>query len=300
MNSVSVLVLAAGLGSRFGGLKQLTTFGPGEHTILEYSLFDAHRLGFRRVVCVIQEIHQKFFNRLLAPLKEHMEIEFAYQRLDDVPVEISNPHRTKPWGTAHAVYSARDHLHAPFVIINADDFYGRRAWAQMANFIRQTPSGNALVAFRLDHTLPPDRPVARGICHANGDHLVKIEEFSRITRSNGTIRALGREECFSGDEPTSLNFWYLQREVLREMDFKRFFAHGMNLMEAEWMLPVTIQDLLDEGKIRITVVNTQSQWVGITHPDDVEAVTSHIENATRSGIYPKEIWRTKPPTCPQE
>jgi dTDP-glucose pyrophosphorylase len=224
-----------------------------------------------------------------------MEIEFAYQRLDDIPVEIPNFHRTKPWGTAHAVYSARDHLRTPFVIINADDFYGQRAWEQMADSVRNTPSANALIAFRLDHTLPSAGPVARGICRVNGSNLIKIEEFSHVVRSHGSIRDLGRGECFSGDEPTSLNFWYLQPEVLRAMDFKRFFADGGNLAEAEWMLPVALQNLLDEEKIRITVINTQSHWAGITHPDDAKDVTRCIETATRSGAYPEILWRVQSP-----
>ncbi|MDR2341405.1 MAG: hypothetical protein LBD72_03730 [Puniceicoccales bacterium] len=290
MNSVSILVLAAGFGSRFGGLKQLMTFGPGRHAILEYSLFDAHRLGIQHAVCVIQEIHRNFFNQLLAPLMEFIEIEFAYQRLDDVPVEFSNFHRTKPWGTAHAVYSARNYLPAPFITINADDFYGRQAWEQMANFIEKTPSKNALLAFRLDRTLPSSGPVARGICRVNGNHLVRIEEFSNIACVNGSIHVQNQGRHFVGDEPTSLNFWYLQPEILQKMDFGRFFADGMNLAEAEWMLPVAIQNILDEGKIDITVVNTQSHWAGITHSSDIEEVARRVESATLSGVYPKVLW----------
>ncbi|MDR1456680.1 MAG: hypothetical protein LBI34_01310 [Puniceicoccales bacterium] len=293
MNSVTVLILAAGIGRRFGGLKQLTTFGPGKHTILEYSLFDAYRLGFRRVVCVIRKIHQKFFDELLAPLHGYMDIEFVYQELKDIPIKISDFRRTKPWGTAHAVYSARNHLHSPFVTINADDFYGRPAWEQMADFIRRKFSSNALLAFRLDHTLPSSGAVARGICRVNENRLVKIEEFSCIIRSNGVIHSLEQDRCFAGDEPTSLNFWYFQREVLHKMDFKRFFSEEMSLTEAEWMLPVAIQSLLDEGKIDITVVNTHSNWAGITHAIDVKDVISYIENVTRSGIYPEAIWRGK-------
>ncbi|MDR0727528.1 MAG: hypothetical protein LBF26_01360 [Puniceicoccales bacterium] len=293
MNSIFVLVLAAGLGRRFGSLKQLAAFGPGKHTILEYSLFDAHRLGFRRAVCVIQEIHKKFFNELLAPLMELMEIEFAYQRLDDVPAGISNFHRTKPWGTAHAVYSARSHLRAPFITINADDFYGQRAWEQMANFIQKTPSKNALLAFRLDRTLSSSGPVARGICSVDENHLMRIEEFSNITRSNGSIRAQNPERQFVGNEPTSLNFWYLQPKILQKMDFKHFFTNNQDLTEAEWMLPIVIQNLLDERKIDVTVVNTQSHWTGITYPSDTKRVIHHIEDAIRSGAYPEVLWRKR-------
>jgi hypothetical protein len=291
-NSTSVLVLAAGMGSRFGGLKQLARFGPGKHTILDYSLFDACRCGFRRALCVIQEAQRGLFDDLLAPLREHMKIEYVYQSLNDIPREIAVPSgRFKPWGTAHAVYAARKHIQTPFVTINADDFYGRLAWEEMATFTGKNPSANALLSFRLDQTLPMAGAVARGICCVEGKYLRQIEEFLRVERLAKGIRDGNSGKFFRGDEPTSLNFWYLQPQFFSEMNFAEFASKAKNLATDEWMLPVVIQDLMVKEKLTITIVQTQSRWLGITHPTDGRAVDLHIRNAVGAGDYPEKLWR---------
>jgi NDP-sugar pyrophosphorylase family protein len=265
-----LLVLAAGLGLRYGGLKQLEKFGPLRRTLLQYSLQTALHHGYARAVCTVLEKNVAAMEELLRPLRTHMSIELAIQNLADGPASIP-PGREKPWGTAHAVYAARHLLPSPFTIVNADDCYGEEAWEAMANVRSRCGSGAALVAYRLEKTLSPNGPVSRGVCQLAGGRLASIREFHKICRDGlGNIVDGPTGTVFSGNEPVSMNFWHLPPLFLRflEKDGVKFFSHTAELAAGEWALPDAVGRWMAATGTPVLGLVTESPWCGVTHPED--------------------------------
>ena len=312
MNSTIVL-LAAGMSTRYGRLKQLEPVGPGGEALLDYAVFDAYRAGFRRVVLIIrEELESTFRDHISGRWPEEIEVVFHHQRLDALP-EGESPgnaqllvDREKPWGTGHALLSARDLLSEPFSILNADDFYGASAFAQAASLmgrdLRQDPGdppGFGLVAYTLGDTLSRHGGVSRGICKVDRrGWLEEVEEVLGVRRVGAAITGTtlpGEEMILSGQEPISTNFWVFTPEIfpLLEAGFRDFLAGLSTQGErggTEFLIPTEVNRLLAQGEARVWVLGTRDPFFGITHPQDWEWVAGNLRDLIREGQYPEILW----------
>ncbi len=292
----AVLVMAAGLGSRYGGLKQIDPVGPSGETLLDYSLFDARRAGFGRIVFVIRRDIEAAFREVVGRRYEaRTEVAYAFQSLDDLPAGFHVPAgRTKPWGTGQAVLAGESAIPGPFAVVNADDFYGRASYAALHAFLAGGPPADlhSLVAFRLDRTLSPHGPVARGLCEVEGDGLLRgVQEITGLERdAAGVIRSSDR--TFRGDEPMSLNLWGFGPSIferLRERFLGFLSAHGGE-EKAEFYLPDAVGQLIVAGTARVRVLETPSPWFGMTHRADAKAVSESLRALVAAGEYPDPLW----------
>ncbi len=297
--------MAAGMGSRYGGLKQVEGFGRHGETILEFSLFDAHRAGFERCVLVIRrELEATFRERVLCRLPASLEVAFAYQELDTaLPAGVKVPEgRTKPWGTGHAVLSTRALIDGPFAVINADDFYGAGAYAALADFFRgagrDAPTCHALVGYELRRTLSPNGGVARGIVSmGEGDRLERVVEHTEIREeAQGVVRGLpqGASERveLDVDAPASMNVWGFQAGFMEglERSFADFAKQLDDPLKEEFYLPAAVDRMVRAGEGAVQVVRTSEDWFGVTYPGDRQAVMEAIEQRVAAGAYPTPLW----------
>jgi len=292
----ALVVLAAGLGSRFGGLKQLTGVGPGGATLLEYSLYDAHRAGFGRVLFVIRPEMQADFrsfaeNRLPATI----EWQVCLQRSDLPSTRPVPPGRVKPWGTAQAVLSAASLVDGPFAVVNADDFYGAEAFASVATFLRTNRTDWALVGYLIADTLSVAGGVNRGVLDVTPTGtLASIEEVLDVARTeDGVIVGQGEmgRRIIREDTLVSMNLWGFTPEVFGELGvgFERFLETA-DLARDEYPLPTAVQDVLAEGDRRVRVLAPRSQWFGMTYHDDIPEVRLALERLVAAGRYPERLW----------
>jgi hypothetical protein len=292
----TLVVLAAGIGSRYGGLKQMDPVGPGGEFILDYSVYDALSAGFGRVVFVVRgDILEPFRAAIGSRLARHVPVACACQELEDLPAGFAvPPGRTKPWGTGQAVLAAAAHVDGPFAAINADDFYGRPAYVALSRFLDDTaddPAAWAMVGFVLRNTLSEHGSVARGICRADADGwLQRIDETVGIETRDGAIREPGGP--LSGDEVVSMNFWGFKPGVFAELRrrFEQFLALRGNDPRAEFYLPMAVQDMVAAGTARVRVLRTDSTWIGVTNRADRDGVVQAIGRLVRNGEYPARLW----------
>ena len=297
-----LLVLAAGMGSRFGGLKQIEPVGPNGEWILDFSVFDAIESGFGKVVFVIRKEMEDAFSVVRDRYAGRIAVEFAFQESDDLPShhELSQG-REKPWGTGHAVYAARNALDAPFAVINADDFYGRDAFRSLSAFLAQTPfSANeyALVGYRLENTLSENGSVSRGICHAKSDGLLEsVEEHTEIHRqaegrSIAALNSLGDRTTLPSDCQVSLNFWGFPADFLSELEslLSEFLKQHGNTPKAEFYLPFAVDSLLRSNKATAQILDCSSRWLGVTHREDLAYVQTEIFKLFDQGDYTAPLW----------
>lgn len=300
---LSLVVLAAGMGSRYGGLKQLDQMGPSGETVMDYSVFDALRAGFDRVVFVIRKDFEDEFKKVIAARYENkINMEFAFQDLSDLPGGFTTPaDRTKPWGTGHAVYAARHLLNEPFAVINADDFYGRDSYAQLAGYLKNPPAGNlvrgCIAAFQLSNTLSENGSVSRGICSDDGNgHLAKVVENTKIYRNeSGQIVSLlesGEEIPLTGNEPASMNSWGFMPEMVGELEslFCEFLKKSGKELKSEFYLPFVVDSLINSGKAEITMLHSRDSWFGVTYKEDRPMVQQALNDLVASGAYPKKLF----------
>jgi len=298
-DGLTLVVLAAGLGSRYGGLKQLEAVGPGGETLMDYSVYDASVAGFGRVVFVIRPEMETAF-RVFAQGRygERVSVTTAHQRLDDIPSGFVVPvGRVKPWGTAHATLAAEAAVAEPFVVVNADDFYGASAFAAAAAFLREppgTPPVWALVGYRLRDTLSEAGGVSRAVCGTDtGGRLTTIEEVHEIAARGPDFTGLaeGRTLLLKGDEPVSMNIWAFTPEVfgLLRRGFVTFL-HRPDLEKSEYLLPTHVQEAIRSGEARVQVLPAGSVWHGITHPADLPRVQAEMRRLHREGHYPPTLW----------
>jgi hypothetical protein len=299
----TLLVMAAGVGSRFGGDKQLEPVGPAGETLLDYSVFDALRAGFTRVVFVIRhDMEERFRAAVGRRYEDRAEVAYALQELHDVPGGFSVPaDRTKPWGTGHAVLAAAGLVTAPFAVINADDYYGADSFAALGRFLAAEdraahPGVFALVAFRLRETLSEHGSVARGVCVVGADGaLLQVKEVRGIERAaDRGLRAPdpGGERRFTGDEPVSLNLWGFTPALfplLREK-FTGFLSDQGRDPGAEFFLPEAVNALMHEGRVRVEVLRTRSRWFGLTYRADQPRVARALREMAARGEYPWRLW----------
>ena len=300
---MTLVILAAGVGSRYGGLKQLDAVGPHNQSILDYSIYDALRAGFTQIVFVIRR-------EIEAPCREFIEERYAqkvpcklvFQELDALPEGFAVPEgRAKPWGTGHAVLVCKDVVDTPFCVINADDFYGRAAYTEMASFLKSKPgSGDvgrfAMVAFALRNTLSEHGTVSRGVCKVDEDNnLISVTECTGIrSTENGVIHETvdGSPASLRGDEPVSLNFWGFTPGFFEHLDdqFKEFVKSGATDLKTEFYLPSAVDRLIQENRARVLVLASSERWVGVTYKDDKALVTEYIQSLTDKGLYPEKLW----------
>lgn len=294
----TLVVLAAGMGSRYGGVKQIDTFGPGGETILDYSVYDALRAGFGKVVFIIRkEIEQDFkevFDKKLAP---HIPVEYAYQTPDLAYAGIrSVPERSKPWGTGHAVLSAREHIHEPFAVINADDFYGRDGFVKMAEFLSSNTDRrvHAMVGYELPKTLSENGSVSRGVCESDADdYLTGIVERTKVYAEDGKIISEEGDQKRELDpkSPVSMNFWGFMPSVFDHLEtwFVDFVNQNADNPKSEYYIPLTVQSLMDQGD-KVKVLRNSGVWFGVTYREDRDHVSDSIKKLVAGGEYPEKLW----------
>jgi NDP-sugar pyrophosphorylase family protein len=298
--ALELVVMAAGMGSRFGGLKQLEAIGPNGETVMDYALYDAHRAGIERVVFVIRRDFDTLFKEKIGSrYQAWMDIQYAYQEVNDVPVGSPNfPERSKPWGTGQAVWAARHVVRHPFIVINADDFYGFHAFQSMVNYLKQTQESKAqnyaLVAFKMSNTLSDFGRVSRGVCQVDAQgYLTQVTEYTRLQAcANGVDHenADGSHVHFQGNEPVSMNFWGFQPSLFAHLEasFARFLAQT-DQPKNEFFLPSVIDELVKNQQEQVRVLHTPDPWFGITYPDDKAVVQNRILELIEQGIYPRSL-----------
>ena len=298
----TLLILAAGMGSRYGGLKQIEPVGPNGETILEYSIYDAIRAGFGKVVFVIREsFAEDFKTRFESKLAGKIEIEYVFQELHKLPEGFHLPeNREKPWGTGHAILMARDVIHEPFAAINADDFYGAEAYQIVSEFLTQTAKEDeyAMIGYQLDKTLSEFGGVSRGICQTDeNNYLTKIIETHKIRQESNLIfnetEDLGRNPL-SADDIVSMNFWGFHPSVFKNIEnqFIDFLKTNIEVPKSEFYIPVVVFDMIKTGQAKVKVLKANSPWFGVTFQEDKPYVMQQIKNMTEQGLYPNNLWQS--------
>jgi dTDP-glucose pyrophosphorylase len=299
MKGPSLLLLAAGLGSRYGGFKQIDPVGPGGEIILDYSIYDARRAGFERIVIVtVPELEAPLREHLRGTLGAGLDLSFVFQSVSDLPSGITPPAgRTKPWGTGHAVWTARHVLDGPFAMINADDFYGPASFRVLCNFLAgQQPGEQAMVGFALAKTLSAHGTVSRGICQedSRGD-LVEVVEHTTIERlPEGGARSLlaeGRWAPLAGNAVTSMNMFGFDASLMPnlEIEFRKFLVENLASPKAEFFIPAVVDALIKQGKSRCKVLKTPEQWFGVTYREDREQAGAMVKALVAANIYPANL-----------
>jgi hypothetical protein len=292
---LTVVILAAGLGRRFGGLKQIEGLGPNGATLLEYGVYDAISAGFERVVCVIRESMFELCQATFAQRFGHrVRVEFAFQRNDDVPGPGDARARSTPWGTGHAVLASRALVAGPFVVMNADDFYGAAAFANLARSLRQAPETHAMVAYRLGDTLSPTGGVSRAICTASPTGFLQDLRETHGLYGVGEPPVEVYDEhgtSFTLDQPVSMNIWGFGHSIYEEMarSFSTFLNDPTRSDDDEFLLPDVVRSVIRaNGQVR--VLPGGGDWIGVTHAGDRDAATLALEQLIERGDYPRELW----------
>ena len=297
----TLLVLAAGMGSRYGGLKQMDAFGPNGETILDYSIYDAIREGFGKVVFVIRESFSEEFKAFFAnKFDDKIEVDYVFQSLNNVPDQYEyHPDRTKPWGTAHAVWVAKDVIDGPFAVINADDFYGRDSYRILYEYFKDSNVSNnyALVGYQLEKTLSDHGTVNRGVCATHDDNtLDNIVETLKIgydeERQIHYNNEHGQKSYLSGNTPVSMNMWAFLPDYFDHCGvmFKDFLKDRGQELKSEFFIPLLIDNLIKVGTKRVDVLDCTEEWFGVTYQEDKPFVMERLSKLIESGVYPENLW----------
>ncbi len=299
----TLLVLAAGMGSRYGGLKQMDAVGPNGETIMDYSIFDAARAGFGKVVFVIRKDFEDVFRQAFANrFGSAIEVELVFQSIDKVPAGSTyTPERTKPWGTNHAVMMGAEAVKEPFAVINADDFYGKESFeilAQFLNEVKDQKNRYSMVGYRLSNTLSESGAVSRGICEKDeSGNLVSVVERTHIESFGGTPAYKdenGKMVPFENvDTPVSMNMWGFTPEYFEhsEQYFKEFLAQNGQNPKSEFYIPYVIDKLIKSNTATVKVLDTPSKWFGVTYAEDKPSVMMKVAELVRKGVYPEKLWK---------
>ena len=297
----TLLILAAGMGSRFGGLKQIEPVGPNGEFIIDYSIYDAKQAGFTKVVFLIKEENYEIFKDTIGKrVEKQIETEYAFQKNDNLPEEYQEllKERTRPLGTAHAILCAKDKIHEPFAIINADDFYGRDAYQKASNYLDTIKENEyGLVAYRLGNTLTPNGSAKRGVCEVtDNNELIKLTE-SKVTLKGEIVEgeSLETKEKFktSKDTIASMNFLLFSTSLFKILEDKilEFLeANKDNLNDCEFLIPIVLNELLEEKTVKVNVLETNATWYGVTYKEDKEMVVNAINKLIEEGQYNKNLW----------
>lgn len=302
MAQPTLVIMAAGLGSRYGGLKQIAPVDEQGHILIDYSIYDALRAGFRNVICIIKpEMEQEFHEVIGRRIAPFIPVSYAYQQLNRLPDGFAIPEgRTKPWGTAHAVLCAKQLIDAPFAVINADDFYGRGAFEKIAGFLcaGRAPNEHAMVGYRIENTLTENGHVARGVCRQDENGLLKtVVEQTHIEPREGGAAYTEDGATFTfvpAGTIVSMNLWGFQTSILDEIEgrFPAWLNQNIptNPLKCEYFLPLIPNALIDEGRASVEVLDTHEKWYGITYQPDMPRVKEALAQMKADGQYPAELW----------
>lgn len=306
MNRPVLVVMAAGMGSRYGGLKQVDPVGSHGQLIIDYSIYDARRAGFETVIFVIKhEIEDTFKTAIGNRLSRVIDVKYAYQQLDDIPKGYSVPEgRIKPWGTAHAILAARNLIDGPFAVVNADDYYGPEGFQAIYDYLERNPDQPgryeyAMVGYRLGNTVTEHGHVARGVCEEDQDnYLIRVTERTHIEKEGTDARFTedGGQTWthLPGDAIVSMNLWGFSQSFLREAEarFPAFLDRALaeEPQKGEYFLPSVVTQLLKEGKARVKVLRSEDRWYGVTYQADKPAVVAAVARMTAEGLYPESLW----------
>ncbi|MES5132034.1 nucleotidyltransferase [Hoylesella timonensis] len=300
----TLLLLAAGMGSRYGGLKQLDGLGPNGETIMDYSIYDAIKAGFGKIVFVIRkDFEDDFRQKVLSKYEGHIPAEVCFQAMDKLPEGFTVPEgRQKPWGTNHAVMMAKGLIHEPFCVINCDDFYNRDAYMVMGKFLSELSEGSknrySMVGFRVGNTLSENGTVARGICSKDNEgHLTEVVERTEIMRVDGKVcykDEEGKWVAVEDNTPVSMNMWGFTPDYFEYSDeyFKEFLSDAKNMenLKAEFFIPLVVNNLIHEGTATVKVLDTTSKWFGVTYAADRQATVDRIQKLIEEGVYPNRLF----------
>ncbi len=298
----TLFVLAAGMGSRYGGLKQLDGLGPNGETIMDYSIYDAIKAGFGKIVFVIRKsFEQDFRSIVVEKFKNLIDVEVVFQDITDVPEGSTyNPEREKPWGTNHALLMGKDVIKEPFAVINADDFYGQESFAILADFLRNVEgkkNNYCMVGYRVGNTLSESGSVSRGVCVVDeNDYLQNVVERTHIEEKGGTIIYLdekGEEVAIPANTPVSMNMWGFTPDYFEYSyeAFKEFLAKDGDKLKSEFYIPLVVNDLIVSGTATCKVLDTPSKWFGVTYAEDRPQVVLKINELIRKGVYPEKLFK---------
>ena len=292
-NNLTLLVMAAGMGSRYGGLKQLDQIGPSGETIIDYSVYDAIEAGFNKIIFIIREVFEEQFKTQVADkYLNKIEVEFAYQDIDDLPSGFSCPDgREKPWGTGHAILSANHLVHEPFVVINGDDYYGKESFKVISDYYFRGKEQFCMGGFRLKNTLSSFGAVTRGVCSVENKKLSSVVETGDLHKK-GNIIYSDRDILFDGNEPVSMNMWGFTPVLfhhLKEKFIDFLNVHGREV-KSEFLIPSIINELIQDGDEKVHVLETSSSWFGVTYKSDKPIVEKKIQQLVSSGVYPSPLF----------
>ena len=297
----TLFVLAAGMGSRYGGLKQMDGVGPSGETIMDYSIYDALRAGFGKIVFVIREFFEEDFReKIVSKYENHVPVEVVFQELDKLPAGFTvHPDRVKPWGTNHAVMMGKDVIHEPFAVINADDFYGRESYAILAEQLKKMDGQEnhyCMVGYRLHNTLSESGSVARGVCETDDKgYLTSVVERTQVERVDGVIKFKEGETWTEVGEntPVSMNMWGFTPDYFGYSDkyFVDFLEKNQENLKSEYFIPLVVDHLITTNTADVKVLDTPSKWFGVTYAEDRPGVVAKLQNLVDKGEYPTPLWK---------
>lgn len=297
----TLFVLAAGMGSRYGGLKQLDGLGPNGETIMDYSIFDAIRGGFGKLVFVIRkDFEDDFRKKIISKYENHIPVEVVFQSTDDLPAGFTRPEgREKPWGTNHAVLMGKNVINEPFAVINADDFYGRDSFATLGEYLSKLEGQNnnyCMIGYRVGNTLSESGSVARGVCETNAEgYLTGVVERTAIERIDGKVSFKdenGKMVTIDDNTPVSMNMWGFTPDYFKYSEdyFVDFLKENTDNLKAEYFIPLMVNKLIVDGTAKVKVLDTTSKWFGVTYAADRESVVDKIQALVDAGEYPEKLF----------
>lgn len=293
-----LVVMAAGLGSRFGGIKQMTGVGPNNLFIIDYSVYDALKAGFKKVVFIIRkDIYDDFRNTIGKRIENKIDVEYVFQDINDIPLGFSVPSdRVKPWGTGHAVLSAKDVIDDNFIVINADDFYGRESFFRISEYLKNVDKNSkdyCMVSYKLVNTMSDYGSVSRGICNVVDGKLVDINERTNIINKDGNLVYIDEgEHLIDKGALVSVNLWGFTPRMFEDAYryFIEFFKENSDLSKKEFYLPTIVKKSIDDGIANVSVLETGAKFSGMTYKEDREALSNYICELVNSGVYPSDLW----------
>jgi len=293
MQNISLLIMAAGIGSRYGGLKQLDQVGPNGETIIDYSVYDAIKAGFTKVVFIIREdFESQFKSQITNKYIDQIDLEFVFQDINHLPSGFRPPiGREKPWGTGHAILSAKSYINEPFTVINGDDFYGKQSFNTIADYYQNEVKQFSMVTFRLENTLSIFGGVTRGLCTVKNEKLNTVVETSNLQKTNnGVFSDTG--ELLKGNEPVSMNMWGFTPILFDYLEekFIDFLKKEGSELKSEYLIPSVINDLIQTGQESVHILNSSESWFGVTYKEDKPFVIGEIQKLVDKGIYPNNLF----------